>query len=57
MAFLDLLDPSNGPEFFWQVISGPPVFVGSLGHSKIPRNKEGSLKLNHKFLENHKFMF
>jgi hypothetical protein len=21
---LDLLDPSNGPEFFWQVISGRP---------------------------------
>jgi hypothetical protein len=21
---LDLLDPSNDPEFFWQVISGPP---------------------------------
>jgi hypothetical protein len=24
MGFLDLLDPSNDPEFFWQVISGPP---------------------------------
>jgi hypothetical protein len=23
-GFLDLLDPSNDPEFFWQVISGPP---------------------------------
>jgi hypothetical protein len=23
MGFLDLLDPSNDPEFFWQVISGP----------------------------------
>jgi hypothetical protein len=23
-GFLDLLDPSNHPEFFWQVISGPP---------------------------------
>jgi hypothetical protein len=22
-GFLDLLDPSNDPEFFWQVISGP----------------------------------
>jgi hypothetical protein len=21
-----LLDPSNDPEFFWQVISGPPVY-------------------------------
>jgi hypothetical protein len=25
MGFPDLLDPSNDPEFFWQVISGPPV--------------------------------
>jgi hypothetical protein len=24
MGFLDLLDSSNDPEFFWQVISGPP---------------------------------
>jgi hypothetical protein len=24
-GFLGLLDPSNDPEFFWQVISGPPV--------------------------------
>jgi hypothetical protein len=23
-GFLDLLDPSNDPDFFWQVISGPP---------------------------------
>jgi hypothetical protein len=23
-GFLDLSDPSNDPEFFWQVISGPP---------------------------------
>jgi hypothetical protein len=22
-GFLDLLDPSNDPDFFWQVISGP----------------------------------
>jgi hypothetical protein len=26
-GFLDLLDPSNDPEFFWQVISGPPCIV------------------------------
>jgi hypothetical protein len=26
-GFLDLLDPSNDPEFFWQVISGPPVLI------------------------------
>jgi hypothetical protein len=25
-GFLYLLDPSNDPEFFWQVISGPPVY-------------------------------
>jgi hypothetical protein len=24
-GFLDL-DPSNDPEFFWQIISGPPVY-------------------------------
>jgi hypothetical protein len=24
---LDLLDPSNDPEFFWQVISGPPCIL------------------------------
>jgi hypothetical protein len=24
---LDLLDPSNDPEFFWQVISGPPCIT------------------------------
>jgi hypothetical protein len=24
-GFADLLDPSNDPEFFWQVIWGPPV--------------------------------
>jgi hypothetical protein len=23
-GFLELLDPSNDPEFFWQLISGPP---------------------------------
>jgi hypothetical protein len=27
-GFLDLLDPSNDPEFFWQVISGPPCIFG-----------------------------
>jgi hypothetical protein len=27
MGFLDLLDPSNDPEFFWQVISGPPCII------------------------------
>jgi hypothetical protein len=26
-VFLDLLDPSNDPEFFWQVISGPPCIL------------------------------
>jgi hypothetical protein len=26
-CFLDLLDLSNDPEFFWQVISGPPCIV------------------------------
>jgi hypothetical protein len=26
-GFLDLLDPSNDPEFFWQVISGPPCII------------------------------
>jgi hypothetical protein len=26
-VFLDLLDPSNDPEFFWQVISGPPCII------------------------------
>jgi hypothetical protein len=25
-----LLDPSNDPEFFWQVISGPPCIVDSV---------------------------
>jgi hypothetical protein len=29
MGFLDLLDPSNDPEFFWQVISGPPCITDS----------------------------
>jgi hypothetical protein len=33
MGFLDLLDPSNDPEFFWQVISGPPC-ICILGDSK-----------------------
>jgi hypothetical protein len=28
-GFLDLLDPFNDPEFFWQVISGPPCIVQS----------------------------
>jgi hypothetical protein len=28
-GFLDLLDPSNDPEFFWQVISGPPCISGT----------------------------
>jgi hypothetical protein len=28
-GFFDLLDPSNDPEFFWQVISGPPC-IGTL---------------------------
>jgi hypothetical protein len=27
MGFLDLLDPSNDPEFFWQVISGPACII------------------------------
>jgi hypothetical protein len=26
-GFRDLLDPSNDPEFFWQVISGPAVYL------------------------------
>jgi hypothetical protein len=26
-GFLDLLDPSNDPEFVWQVISGPPCIA------------------------------
>jgi hypothetical protein len=26
-GFLDLLDTSNEPEFFWQVISGPPCIL------------------------------
>jgi hypothetical protein len=30
MGFLDLLDPSDGPEFFWQVISGPPCIFPCL---------------------------
>jgi hypothetical protein len=29
-GFLDLLDPSNDPEFFWQVISGPPCIIAIL---------------------------
>jgi hypothetical protein len=28
-GFLDLLDPSNDPDFFWQVISGPPCIFRS----------------------------
>jgi hypothetical protein len=32
--FLDLLDPSNDPEFFWQVISGPPcIFENRLDYA------------------------
>jgi hypothetical protein len=27
-GFLDLLGPSNDPEFFWQVISGPACIQG-----------------------------
>jgi hypothetical protein len=27
MGFLDLLDPSDGPEFFWHVISGPTLYI------------------------------
>jgi hypothetical protein len=30
MGFLDLLDPSNDPEFFWQVISGPPCIMNEI---------------------------
>jgi hypothetical protein len=26
-GFLNLLDPSSDPEFFWQVISGPPCIL------------------------------
>jgi hypothetical protein len=29
MGFLDLLDRSDGPEFFWQVISGPLCILGA----------------------------
>jgi hypothetical protein len=32
---LYLLDPSNDPEFFWQVISGPPCISGSAKRSSI----------------------
>jgi hypothetical protein len=43
-GFLDLLDPSNDPEFFWQVISGPPCIY------RCPRTgspeKKGSLRAN-----------
>jgi hypothetical protein len=35
MGFPDLLDPSNGPEFFLQVISGPPCIFLSVPLSTI----------------------
>jgi hypothetical protein len=34
-GFWNLLDPSNGPEFFWQVISGPPVLLHIQGLSEL----------------------
>jgi hypothetical protein len=38
-GFLDLLDPSNDPEFFWQVISGPPcISVPRYIRKRIARN-------------------
>jgi hypothetical protein len=30
-GFLELLDPSNDPEFFWQLISGPPCILSEMG--------------------------
>jgi hypothetical protein len=33
-GFFDLLDPSNDPEFFWQVISGPSCIL----HAKVDGN-------------------
>jgi hypothetical protein len=33
---LDLLDPSNDPEFFWQVISGPPCIISDIVKPNIP---------------------
>jgi hypothetical protein len=35
-GFLDLLDPSNDPEFFWQVISGPPCIKKPASVAKLP---------------------
>jgi hypothetical protein len=35
VGFLDLLDPSNDPEFFWQVISGPPCIDKLIYNFKI----------------------
>jgi hypothetical protein len=37
-GFVDLLDPSNDPEFFWQVISGPPCiedFKSNIKHQVV----------------------
>jgi hypothetical protein len=34
-GFLDLLGPSNDPEFFWQVISGPPVYARFLAKNAL----------------------
>jgi hypothetical protein len=36
-----LLDPSNDPEFFWQVISGPPVY-----ENKIYEQNKNALRKN-----------
>jgi hypothetical protein len=32
-GFLDLLDPFNDPEFFWQVISGPPCISQEMSNN------------------------
>jgi hypothetical protein len=44
-GFLDLLDPSNDPEFFWQVISGPPCILKVCLNSKFPPTLHSTLDI------------
>jgi hypothetical protein len=44
-GFLDLLDPSNDPEFFWQVISGPPCIKAPLNSETFAINNLPTLQI------------
>jgi hypothetical protein len=49
---LDLLDPSNDPEFFWQVISGPPCIRQKMSSTvSTPRVQKSDGSLSESDLE------